>query len=337
MEWILWGSTLVASLLLHCLRRSLLKKLEKEEQFWSYAFVKSLYYPMQTFLAAILIALSLQLASHYVPLTPYILPLLKQGVIPLLLLWFLLRFLREGEKSLRHPSHHMDPTTLKATGQFLRIVILLLGVLMILQSFGIPLAGVLAFGGIGGIAVGFAAKDLLSNFFGGLMLFLDRPFKLGEMIRASPPTFEGIVEQIGWRYTRIRTLDRTPLFIPNSIFSTISLENLSRMQNRKIREFIGLRYEDADKLPTLIKELNHLLKTSPLIDPAKISFARLVHFGPSALEILLHAYTHTTEWNEFQKEQEVILLQILDLFQRQGARPAYPITTLQLEKPVGTV
>ncbi|WP_258868179.1 mechanosensitive ion channel family protein [Alkalilimnicola ehrlichii] len=131
------------------------------------------------------------------------------------------------------------------------MVIVIAG-LVVLQTLGISIAGVLAFGGVGGIAVGFAARDLLANFFGGLTVYLDRPFSVGDWIRSPDREIEGTVERIGWRQTRIRTFDLRPLYVPNSTFNSIALENPSRMSNRRIFETIGIRYNDADKMATIV-------------------------------------------------------------------------------------
>ena len=82
---------------------------------------------------------------------------------------------------------------------------------------------------MGGIAVGFAARDLLANFLGGLSIFMDRPFAVGDWIRSPDREIEGTVEDVGWRVTRIRTFDQRPLYVPNSVFSTVALENPSRL------------------------------------------------------------------------------------------------------------
>ena len=98
---------------------------------------------------------------------------------------------------------------------------------------------------VGGIAVGFAARDLLANLFGGLTIYLDRPFSVGDWIRSPDRQIEGVVERIGWRSTVVRRFDKRPLYVPNSVFSTVVVENPSRMTNRRIYETIGLRYDDA--------------------------------------------------------------------------------------------
>ena len=93
------------------------------------------------------------------------------------------------------------------------------------EHFGMSLSGLLTFGGIGGLAVGMAGKDILSNFFSGIMLYFDRPFSIGDWIRSPDRNIEGTVAEIGWRITKITTFDNRPLYVPNSLFSSISVEN----------------------------------------------------------------------------------------------------------------
>src|SRR5690606_5396265 len=166
-----------------------------------------------------------------------------------LLTLFLINLITRVERNLVHPGYMKEPldeTTVRAMGKLLRAAVLITSVLIVLQLLGYSVSGVLAFGGIGGLAVGFAAKDLLANFFGGLMIYLDRPFAVGDWVRSPDKEIEGTVEDIGWRLTRIRTFDKRPLYIPNSVFNTISVENPSRMHNRRIYETIGVRYDDID-------------------------------------------------------------------------------------------
>ena len=132
--------------------------------------------------------------------------------------------------------------------------------------------------------MGFAAKDLLANLFGGLMISLDRPFAVGDWVRSPDKEIEGVVEHISWRLTRIRTFDMRPLYVPNSTFSTIALENPSRMTNRRIYETIGLRHQDASQMAAIIQGVKKMLLEHPEIDGDKllivnfISFALLVGF-----------------------------------------------------------
>jgi len=126
---------------------------------------------------------------------------------------------RDGDES------RIDRVTIEALCKLLRLAILITAGIVVLETLGFSISGILAFGGIGGIAVGFAAKDLLSNFFGGLMIYLDRPFSVGDWVRSNDRNIEGTVEYIGWRQTRIRTFAKRPIYVPNSVFSSIVVEN----------------------------------------------------------------------------------------------------------------
>ncbi|HLV78588.1 MAG TPA: mechanosensitive ion channel family protein, partial [Marinobacter sp.] len=171
------------------------------------------------------------------------------------LVWFLFGLVKEIEKVLTSPvkmRKPMDFTTVNAISKLLRAVIIITAVLTALQTLGFSISGVLAFGGVGGIAVGFAAKDLLANFFGGFIIHLDRPFKVGDWIRSPDRNIEGTVEHIGWRLTTIRTFDQRPLYVPNAAFTTIAVENPSRMTNRRISETLGIRLVDAKVVQAIV-------------------------------------------------------------------------------------
>ena len=155
-----------------------------------------------------------------------------------------------------------------------------------MQAFGLSLSGLLTFGGVGGLIVGLAAKDLLSNFFGGMMIYFDRPFKVGDWIRSPDRQIEGTVERIGWRMTIIRTFDKRPLYVPNSVFSNIVVENPSRMLNRRINETFGLRYQDANKLALIVDDVKAMLETHPDIDAKQTLIVNFDKFGPSTLTSL---------------------------------------------------
>ena len=179
---------------------------------------------------------------------------------------FLTNFIRRAERNLLHPdymSEPLDETTVRAVAKLVRAAVIITGLLIALQLFGYSISGLLAFGGIGGIAMGFAAKDLLANFFGGMMIYMDRPFSVGEWIRSPDKEIEGTVEDIGWRLTRIRTFDKRPLYIPNSVFANISVENPSRMTSRRIYETVGIRYDDIDKMDLIVAQVKGMLLEHP--------------------------------------------------------------------------
>lgn len=256
----------------------------------------------------------------------------KLAVI-LLLSLFLTSMIRRVERNLVHPEYMaepMDETTVRAMGKLLRAAVIITTVLIALQLLGYSVSGVLAFGGIGGLAVGFAAKDLLANFFGGLMIYLDRPFAVGDWVRSPDKEIEGTVEDIGWRLTRIRTFDKRPLYIPNAAFSTISVENPSRMLNRRIREIIGVRYEDIDVVAAIVDDVKAMLLAHGAIDHNQTLIVNFNQFAPSSLDLLIYTFTKTTNWVEFHEIKQDVLLKVAAIIASHGAEIAFPTTTVHL-------
>ncbi len=262
-------------------------------------------------------------------------PLRDVGVITVLI-YFLMQLIKGTERILVK-SHaddierDFDEHTVQAIGKLVRISVFITGGLILLQTLGYSISGILAFGGVGGIAIGFAAKDLLANFFGGLMIYLDRPFKVGDWIRSDDKSIEGTVENIGWRLTRIRTFDKRPLYVPNSIFTTISVENPSRMTNRRIYETMGIRYDDVDKMADIIEQVKSMLKNHPDIDNEQTLIVNFNSFAASSVDFFVYTFTKTTDWIQFHEIKQDVLLKIVDIISRNGAEFAFPTSTLHLQ------
>lgn len=251
-----------------------------------------------------------------------------------LLIWFALRFIKAVEEQLvieGYRERPVDTTTVRAVGKLLRASVIITGVLLVLQAFGFSISGVLAFGGIGGIAVGFAARDLLANFFGAIMIFLDRPFSVGDWVRSPDREFEGTVEEIGWRLTRIRTFDKRPLYVPNSVFTSVAVENPSRMQNRRIYETMGLRYDDIGVMKAVVDDVEQMLKNHEAIDTSQTLMVNFVEFGASSVDFFVYCFTKTTVWTEFHGIKQDVLLQISDIVSKHGAEMAFPTQTLHIQ------
>lgn len=260
----------------------------------------------------------------------------RQIVVILLLAWFLLKFTNGVERRLlerlkAEPDQvqtRMDPTTLHALVRLLRLVIVIAAVLVVLPTLGVEITAVLAFGGIGGIAVGFAAQDLLANFFGGLLIYLDRPFAIGDWIRSPDREIEGTVEKIGWRLTIVRTFDKRPLYVPNSVFNKLSLENPSRMSHRRIYETIGIRYRDADKMGVIVEDVKAMLLAHEEIDTSQTMIVNFNYFAPSSLDFFVYTFTKTTNWIRFHEIKQDVLLRIVAIIHSHGADTAFPTTTI---------
>ena len=273
--------------------RKLRGKLKKTKKIWSWegVFLEALHPSLHSGIWFLGIVFAADIVAANVPgifLFQAIQPLRQLGII-VLLVWFIIRFIYQIEiyfvqKGHELPEDYVDATTVQVLSKLIRAAVLITAGLIGLQILGIPISGVLAFGGVGALAVGLAAKDMLANFFGGLMIFLDRPFRIGDWIRSPDKMIEGTVEDIGWRLTCIRTFDKRPLYVPNSLFLTIALENPSRMRNRRIKTVVGVRYQDADKITDLLKDIEGMLRQHPDIDTRQTLFVKLIEFGPSSLK-----------------------------------------------------
>lgn len=247
------------------------------------------------------------------------------------------RFVQLLEKNFLNPARNdqkNDPTTVVAIGRMIRFSVLITSFLIVLQALGYSISGILAFGGLGGLAMGFAAKDLLANFFGGLMIYLDKPFRVGDWIRSPDKNIEGTVEYIGWRQTRVRTFDKRPLYVPNATFTNISVENPSRMENRRIKETVGIRYQDSAQLPLILEEIREYLQNNDDIDKSKILMVHLNTFGASSLDCFIYCFTCTTDWTTYHKVKEKVLIQVMEIIHKHEADLAFPTQTLEIPDPV---
>ena len=262
-------------------------------------------------------------------------PIRDVGVVSILI-FFLLQLIKGTEEILikkqsGDSEQDFDKHTVQAIGKLVRISVFITGGLIMLQTLGYSISGILAFGGVGGIAIGFAAKDLLANFFGGLMIYLDRPFKVGDWIRSDDKSIEGTVENIGWRLTRIRTFDKRPLYVPNSIFNNITVENPSRMTNRRIKETMGIRYDDADKMSVIVEQVKSMLKNHPEIDNNQTLIVNFNGFAASSIDFFIYTFTKTTDWIRYHEIKQDVLLKIVDIIEKNDAEFAFPTSTLHLQ------
>ncbi|MDR2678483.1 MAG: mechanosensitive ion channel family protein [Zoogloeaceae bacterium] len=327
------GVVLLGVVAFNFLLRRLLVRLEKEvrrsNSLWDDALVSAVRRPLSwlAWIVGIAFAGGIVHAEKSVPLLAA-LPVIRTIGVIACFAWFLNAFTRNAQRTIlrrrMERGEPVDRTTVDAVGQLLRVSVIIAAFLVGLQSLGFSISGVLAFGGIGGIAVGFAAKDLLANFFGSLMIYMDRPFAVGEWIRSPEKQIEGTVEEIGWRLTRIRTFDQRPLYVPNSVFTSITVENPSRMKNRRINETIGVRYDDLGVVEHIVDDIRAMLRAHPEIDPDQTLIVNLVQFNEFSLDILIYTFTRTTVWVKYHAVKQDVLLKIAAIIAQHGAEIAYP-------------
>ncbi|UCC55250.1 MAG: mechanosensitive ion channel family protein [Gammaproteobacteria bacterium] len=330
---------LLFNFILRMALRRLHKKLQVTDIPWDDAFVGALQRPLNLMVWIIGIAFAAEIVHTETGAAIFkaIGPIRDVGVIACIA-WFLQRLVKQVQINLLKRSkareHPLDQTTVDAIGKLVSASIIITAALVVLQTLGFSISGVLAFGGIGGIAIGFAAKDLLANFFGGLMIYLDRPFAVGDWIKSPDREIEGTVEYIGWRLTRIRTFDKRPIYIPNGIFSTIAVVNPSRMSHRRINETIGIRYADIEKMQAIVDGVKAMLQQHEDIDDSQTLMVNFNSFAPSSVDFFIYTFTHTTHWVRFHEIKQDVLLKISDIIMRHGAEIAFPTSTVHVSEPV---
>ncbi|MDX1519047.1 MAG: mechanosensitive ion channel family protein [Gammaproteobacteria bacterium] len=327
--------TLLAAFIQKRVFTNLARKLSQTRIYWDDAMVTAMQTPLNVliWLLGLCFAAEIVQAKSGAAIFGAIDPIRDIGVI-VIIAWFLVRFIRLAEDNILNYSIEagdpIDRTTADAIAKLLRISVIITAVLIIMQYMGYSISGVLAFGGIGGIAIGFAAKDLLANFFGGLMIYLDRPFNVGDWIRSPDREIEGVVENIGWRLTTIRTFDKRPLYLPNAIFTSIAVENPSRMKNRRIKETVGIRYSDANKMAAITRDVKKMLQDHPEIDTNQALIVNFNTFAPSSLDFFVYTLTKTTDWHHFHEVKEDVLLKVIEIIESHGAECAFPTSTIHL-------
>jgi MscS family membrane protein len=213
-------------------------------------------------------------------------------------------------------------------------VVAVLALLVLLQNLGINVTALLAGLGVGGIAVALAAQGALENLFGGLTLMTDRPVRVGDFCRFGDRI--GTVEDIGLRSTRIRTLDRTVVTVPNKQFASIQLENFALRDRIWYHPRLGLRYETTpDQLRYVLVEIRRMLYAHPKVnpDPARIRF---LGFGAYSLDLEVFAYVEVTDYGEYLEIAEDLNLRVMDIVAAAGTGFAFPSQTTYVEKGTGT-
>lgn len=330
--------TLVASFIVNKLLIKLEAKLEQTHNNWDDAIIKAFRKPARVLIWVVGIAYAGKI-THQITEAPIFEAVgsIRDVLVIVVLAWGLIRFINNVQENIYQKAvlqnKKIDATTSDAISNILKVSIGITSFIIILQTLGFSIQGVLAFGGVGGIAIGFAAKDLLANFFGALMIYLDKPFKIGDWVRSPDRDIEGTVEKIGWRLTIIRTFDKRPLYVPNSVFSNIAVENPSRMKNRRIYDSVGVRYDDMKSVGKIVEQIKNMLESHQEIDSKQTLIVNLNKFNNSSVDIMVYTFTKTTDWIKFHEVKQDVMLKIAEIIDDNGAEIAYPTQTLHVDAP----
>jgi MscS family membrane protein len=332
----------LVALLLDFVQRRLMKHLEKVVSETANLWDDAIFLAARRPLTLVVWLVGITLAAQMIPvreegglLNGGLITSIRQIGVLYAITWFLYVFVRNIENNIienaRRDDREIDKTTVKALGRVVRITIVVTAVLVGLETLGFNIAGLMAAGGIGGLAIGLAAKDMLANFFGGVTVFIDRPFGIGDWILLQEKGIEGVVEEIGWRQTTIRKFDKRPVYVPNAVFTTASVENPSRMTNRRIFETIGLRYKDIPQMDSVTASVHEMLVNHPEIDEKQTLMVNFDAFNQSSVDFFIYCMTHTVNWQHYHKIKQDVLLKTSEIVLAHNASIAYPTRTLELE------
>jgi MscS family membrane protein len=218
-------------------------------------------------------------------------------------------------------------------GRLTKAALAALGVIVVLQQLGFNATGLLTGLGVGGVAVALAAQKTIANLFGGFSLATDQPVRIGDFCRFGDKS--GWVEDVGMRSTRIRTLDRSIITVPNSEFAEVQLENMSMRDRIRLVATLGLRYETTpDQLRYVLLELRRLLAADARVirDPLRVRF---VGFGAHSLDIEVATYIGTADFDEFLAIREELFLKMMDIVSGAGTGFAFPSQTVYTAPDTG--
>ncbi len=211
----------------------------------------------------------------------------------------------------------------------LRVLLMVVAVLIILDIWTINISTLVAGLGLGGLAFSLAAKDFASNIIGGIALILEKPFDIGDWISSS--SIEGVVEDISFRSTRIRTFSQEMVVVPNSILANNSITNYAKRGKRKISFNLGVTYDTPrEKIKLCVEQIESMLKDHSGVHQEKILVA-FNEFSSSSLDIFLYFFTKTTDLGEHLKIKEDINLTLMEIFEDNGVSFAFPSTSIYIE------
>ncbi|GAB6074843.1 mechanosensitive ion channel family protein [Nautilia lithotrophica] len=260
---------------------------------------------------------------------------LLKGLLIFDLFWMIYNVITEFEDYVYHilgkfgkASRELASFLIKLT----KVFIITIGVVALLQDWGINVTGFLASLGLGGLAFALAAKDTAANIFGGIAILTDNIFKIGEWVKIG--NAEGIVEDIGMRTTKIRAFDKRLIVVPNSVIANSNVENFSRRDRRRIMMRLGLTYDTTlETMEKILNEIREMLINHPDIhnEPILIYFDE---YQDSSLSIFCYFFTKTAVWDDYLKIREDVNFKIKEIVEKNGASFAFPSNSLYIETPV---
>ena len=313
------------------------RKAKLKENDWRNNIDYAALTPARALLWILLFSVLLDMVTDQLQLSgvfEYIAAIRNAGIV-ICLAWFLLRWKKVIHQAVAAQPNRkttsqftVDPFTLEVVGKVFTILVIFMTLMVVMQLFGLDIFPLLTFGGIGAATLGFAGKDAIANFFGGLMIYLTRPFMINDLIELPGRKVVGFVEEIGWYLTSLRDHEKKPVYIPNSAFATETLINQSRITHRRIDEIIDIRSTDLTKLPKIIEKIHSLFERHTSIDHHQAINIYLKALASGSVQIEVKVYILHTRYDDFMEVRQEILMQICRIIEEEGAEIPVPTTTV---------
>lgn len=223
----------------------------------------------------------------------------------------------------------LDDQLVPLVRKALKVVTVIAGVLAILQNLNVNVASLLAGLGIGGVAVALAAKDTVANFFGSIMIFVDKPFQIGDWINVAG--VEGIVEEVGFRSTRVRTFYNSLVTIPNAKFTELSVDNYGKRRYRRVYSTLRLTHDTTpEQMQAFVEGIRAIIRANPHTRKDYYE-VHMSGFGEHSLDVMLYYFFEVPTWSDELRERHNVYLEILRLAKELGVTFALPTRTVHVE------
>lgn len=340
MSVVFLASTFIATNIINLILDKIEKKMEDIRYTSFIALLLTIKAPLQIFIWSTCIYKILTLTLTLTNNNLFFLHEMRIVLITIIALWLMFRFIskyaiiviEQKEKN----KENIDYGGIDFIKKLTQVSVFFVSILFCLGKLGVNFQSLMAIGGAGGLAIGFAAKDLLSNIFAALTIYIDKPFTVGDWIASPDRQIEGDVEEIGWRQTRILTFSKYPIYVANSVFTGIIIENKTRMKSRRISEIIPIRYIDISKIEKITKEIKEMLKNNSNINQRLITIVALDSVKDNAtLNLKLYTFANTIEWLRYTEIKQDVLIKVTKIIQENGGELAYGVQEIVMKKERG--
>ena len=222
---------------------------------------------------------------------------------------------------------------IKLLERFFKFVVISIGIMSLLQVWGINISAFVASLGLGGLAFALAAKDNAANIFGSIAILADKAILVGEWIEVDG--IEGVVMDIGMRTTKIKTFENSIVTIPNQIIANTKIINHSRRDERRIKFRVGLTYDTtSSQIQKIVNELKEMIASHPDISKRSLQIVNFERFSDSSLDIFIYIFANSSDWKKYLSIKEDINLKVIKIVEDNGAKFAFPSRSIYIEKEV---